>query len=293
MAGNLSNYAESKILELSVGKTAWAKPDLYCALFTSPPSDVGGGTEVPTVSSGVVTGYRRIKISEAESVLYGTFSAVTGTSLTTTGLTDSAWVGGVVTILTATTGAGSTGTVTANSTTGFTVTSWSPTATPTGTGIFVVKKAAKTVWGDASDGMIKNNNATYKATLPYAGTWNASTNTPTLADGTGTTGTTYLVTTAGTSLSQTFAQGDFIQYSGGTWNKLTTPPYSIASDATNGGRIEFPNALAGWGTVVSVGLMDAETGGELIWHGSLTATKTVLTGESVAFATSDLVLSLD
>lgn len=46
MAGNISNYAELKILEHSVGKTAWTLPSCYVALFTATPSDSGGGTEI-------------------------------------------------------------------------------------------------------------------------------------------------------------------------------------------------------------------------------------------------------
>ena len=57
----------------------------------------------------------------------------------------------------------------------------------------------------------------------YKGTWNASTNTPTLADGTGTTGWTYRVTTGGTinlgSGSLTFAVGDDAIYNGTVWQR--------------------------------------------------------------------------
>ena len=46
MANNLANYAENKVLELLVGKTAFTTPTAYVALFTAAPSDTGGGTEV-------------------------------------------------------------------------------------------------------------------------------------------------------------------------------------------------------------------------------------------------------
>jgi hypothetical protein len=41
-----SDYAENKVNELLVGKTAFATPTAYVALYTSAPSDAGGGTEV-------------------------------------------------------------------------------------------------------------------------------------------------------------------------------------------------------------------------------------------------------
>ena len=46
MAGSKSDYAELKVLELLVGKTAFSLPTAYVALFTVAPSDAGGGTEV-------------------------------------------------------------------------------------------------------------------------------------------------------------------------------------------------------------------------------------------------------
>jgi len=41
-----SDYAESKVVDLLNGKTAFALPTVYVALFTAAPSDAGGGTEV-------------------------------------------------------------------------------------------------------------------------------------------------------------------------------------------------------------------------------------------------------
>jgi hypothetical protein len=55
--------------------------------------------------------------------------------------------------------------------------------------------------------------------LSYRGTWNASTNSPTLANGTGTAGHTYRVDTAGTALGSTFAVGDYVIYTGSVWQK--------------------------------------------------------------------------
>jgi hypothetical protein len=41
-----TDYAENKVLDLLNGKTAFALPTAYVALFTAAPSDAGGGTEV-------------------------------------------------------------------------------------------------------------------------------------------------------------------------------------------------------------------------------------------------------
>lgn len=41
-----SDYLEAKLLEHSVGKTAYTMPSVWVALYTAAPSDSGGGTEV-------------------------------------------------------------------------------------------------------------------------------------------------------------------------------------------------------------------------------------------------------
>ena len=48
MADNLSDYLENKLLDHSVGKTAFTMPTVYVALFTSATNDTTGGTEVST-----------------------------------------------------------------------------------------------------------------------------------------------------------------------------------------------------------------------------------------------------
>jgi hypothetical protein len=59
--------------------------------------------------------------------------------------------------------------------------------------------------------------------MEYQGTWNASTNTPTLADGVGNAGDVYLVSVAGTqnlgSGPIIFAVGDWVVYNGSIWEK--------------------------------------------------------------------------
>ncbi len=61
----------------------------------------------------------------------------------------------------------------------------------------------------------------------WKGTWNATTNTPTLADGTGTSGDFYTVATAGTqnlgSGNITFAVNSTVNYNGTVWSMLPAP----------------------------------------------------------------------
>lgn len=60
--------------------------------------------------------------------------------------------------------------------------------------------------------------------MEYQGTWNASTNSPSLADGAGNQGDIYIVSVAGTqdlgSGSITYGVGDWVLYNGSTWEKV-------------------------------------------------------------------------
>lgn len=70
-------------------------------------------------------------------------------------------------------------------------------------------------------------------TLIFQGVWDANTNTPTLADGTGTTNFYYIVSVAGTqnlgSGAQTFAIGDLVIHNGTAWKKVSTAGIGVTS----------------------------------------------------------------
>ena len=60
----------------------------------------------------------------------------------------------------------------------------------------------------------------------------------------------------------------------------------------NSTDIEFPVATASWGTITHVGVRDAETGGNLLWHGALTTSKTINSGDQFNIKANDLVVGL-
>lgn len=82
----------------------------------------------------------------------------------------------------------------------------------------------------------------------YQGAWAASTNTPTLADGTGTNGYYYLASDAGSvdfgSGSIAFTAGDMVIYNGSIWQKIeggvSYVPVNKAGD-TMTGNLSVPN----------------------------------------------------
>ena len=78
--------------------------------------------------------------------------------------------------------------------------------------------------------------------VSYQGTWNANTNVPTLANGVGTTGYEYAVTTGGTNLGSTFVAGDWVIYNGATWQRIPVGANGVTTFNTRTGAITLSNA---------------------------------------------------
>ena len=70
--------------------------------------------------------------------------------------------------------------------------------------------------------------------VQYQGTWNASTNTPTLADGVGNQGDVYRTSVAGTqdlgSGNITFEVGDWVTYNGSIWERSDFAGAGVLND---------------------------------------------------------------
>ena len=77
--------------------------------------------------------------------------------------------------------------------------------------------------------------------MEFQGVWDASTNTPTLADGTGNAGDVYRVNVAGTqnlgSGAQTFVVADWVMYSGAIWQKAHAGADVVLSVNTKSGVV--------------------------------------------------------
>jgi len=86
----------------------------------------------------------------------------------------------------------------------------------------------------------------------YKGTWNASTNTPTLIDGTGTNGWKYIVNVAGTqnlgSGSVSYLVGDAVIYNGTIWQKVASGT-AVTSVNTYTGAVVLVKGDIGLGNV--------------------------------------------
>lgn len=62
--------------------------------------------------------------------------------------------------------------------------------------------------------------------------------------------------------------------------------------STNTAAIEFPQATGSWGTVGWIGIEDASTGGNLLYHTALDASKTIASGDIFKIAIGNLSVTL-
>jgi hypothetical protein len=63
--------------------------------------------------------------------------------------------------------------------------------------------------------------------------------------------------------------------------------------ATNSAAIEFPTASASWGTITHVAVFDASTGGNMLGYATLTASKTIGSGDVFRVPASNLTFTLE
>ena len=62
--------------------------------------------------------------------------------------------------------------------------------------------------------------------------------------------------------------------------------------STNSAAVEFPQATADWGTITYVGIRDAVTSGNLLFHTALDASKVINNGDIFKITTGNLSVQL-
>ena len=67
---------------------------------------------------------------------------------------------------------------------------------------------------------------------------------------------------------------------------------SPGGTTSNTGDITFTAAGGDWGTITHIGIHDASSGGNLLWHGAMTASKTVADGDTLQFSTGNIDLTI-
>ena len=79
------------------------------------------------------------------------------------------------------------------------------------------------------------------------------------------------------------------EVSGGSYARQAAGLSAASGGASsNAADITFPTATADWGTITHVGLRDALTGGNLLMHSPLDASKTVNNGDTFKINAGDL-----
>ncbi len=100
---------------------------------------------------------------------------------------------------------------------------------------------------------------------------------------------TAAVTDAGTG---TEVSGSAYARTAVTFNAATQPSTG-STYADNSATVTFPTASGGnWGTISHIAIWDNSTGGNLLFHGQLTASKVVNDGDTFQIQAGNLVISL-
>ena len=83
------------------------------------------------------------------------------------------------------------------------------------------------------------------------------------------------------------------EVSGGSYTRVAVT-MGAPSDgvSTNSAAIEFPQASGSWGTVGWIGILDASTSGNLLYHSPLDVSKTISSGDIFKIAIGSLSVTL-
>ena len=87
--------------------------------------------------------------------------------------------------------------------------------------------------------------------------------------------------------------GSGTEVSGGSYARQSFASTISGNAASNTSAIEFPTATASWGTVGWVAVWDNLTGGNMLFYGALTASKTIASGDVFRVPAGDLDITLD
>ncbi len=87
--------------------------------------------------------------------------------------------------------------------------------------------------------------------------------------------------------------GSGTEVSGGSYARqsATFAAPSNGASSTNA-DVQFPQATGNWGTITHFGIYDALTTGNLLYHGALTTSKTIETGDVFKIASGNLTVTL-
>ena len=83
------------------------------------------------------------------------------------------------------------------------------------------------------------------------------------------------------------------EVSGGGYARQSASFTTTGNAATNASAIEYPTATGNYGTVVAVAILDASSSGNMLAYATLSASKTLSTGDVFRIPAGDLDITLD
>lgn len=99
---------------------------------------------------------------------------------------------------------------------------------------------------------------------------------------------------SGGSYARVAVTSSLANWAGTQGSGTTVASAGTGGTTSNNVAITFPAPTAGWGTIVGMGIFDAATGGNELWYGALTTSKTVNSGDAApSFTAGSLSIQID
>lgn len=86
--------------------------------------------------------------------------------------------------------------------------------------------------------------------------------------------------------------GGGTEVSGGSYARQAVTFTVTGDTASNSGAVNFTASGGDFGTVTHVGIFDASSSGNLLWHGALSASKSIVDGDTLSFAIGNIDLTM-
>jgi len=83
------------------------------------------------------------------------------------------------------------------------------------------------------------------------------------------------------------------EITGNNYSRVSATFTVSGNAATTSAAVEFSAATGSWGTISHIGIFDASSGGNLIAHSALTASKAIASGDVFRIPVSDIDITLD
>ena len=78
----------------------------------------------------------------------------------------------------------------------------------------------------------------------------------------------------------------------GSGTECSGSGYARQSATFSAPDVSFPQATGAWGTITHFGIFDASSSGNLLYHGALTASKTIASGDLLKITSTNLTVTL-